>query len=615
MIAPGLLNRARWAVLAIVLGVVTLVGSFALHRAATAIYFDQTAERAENTLGLAVSMLRGQLDRFRQLPELMAQQQNIQLFAGNPAGPGRLDAMNAYLADGARLLGASDIYIIAPDGTTLAASNYGRPDSFVGENFGYRPYFQDAVRQGRGSFFGVGTTSGLRGYYFAAPIINDTGVAGVIALKVDLDRIEATWLAEDYEILVTDPEGIVFMSARPEWLFSALRPLHDDRLARTNETRRYADAELVELPLSLSQTRAGQQLTSVRRDSGLHEYLTVSEPMWDAGWTVKVYADTSAARRQAAVTVAVIWLAVGFAVTALLLWSQRRARLSERLRHQHEIREELQQRVAARTADLAQLNDRLASEVAERRHTEGQLRRTQNELVQAAKLAALGQMSAELSHEFNQPLAALRSYLDSAQVLIDRGRVPDAARYLTRITGLANRMSSISQNLSSFARRPGEKLDAISPQAVIDDALEILAWRIRAEDIRVTTILPDAPVCVLGGHVRLQQVIVNLLSNAMDAMSEQDRRLITLTVSVEGQRVCIAIQDNGPGVPDAIIARIFDPFFSTKGIGRGLGLGLSISFNIVKDFGGELTVSNTPGQGALFRVWLTPATKEAPEPA
>ncbi|WP_295042883.1 ATP-binding protein [uncultured Paracoccus sp.] len=599
------MSRNRLALGALI-ALLAVPGGYAAHQAVTGLYFEQTAERAENTLGLAVSLLRGQLDRYRQLPELLAEQQNIQLFAGDPGNPLRLAAMNAYLKQTTELLGASDLYIMAPDGTTIAASNHDQPVSFIGENFAFRPYVKDALAGGRGSFFGLGTTSRKRGYYFSAPIVNDTGVAGVIALKVDVDAIENAWLASDYEIVVTDPEGIVFMSARPEWLFSGLRPLTQGRMARTQETRRYADAQLVELPLSLSVTRQGRQIMAMQSDSTRHEYLTVAEPMPDAGWTVKVFVDTRPARRQAAVTMAVILLAAGLTLAALMLWKQRRAQLAERLAHQHEVREKLEQRVAARTADLARMNLRLETEVAERRHTEDQLRKTQNDLVQAAKLAALGRMSAELSHEFNQPLAALRSYVDSAQVLIQRDRSADAARYLARIDGLADRMASISRNLSHFARQPGERLSGVPVAEAVTGALEILDWRIRADHVRIAQDLPPRPVHVRAGRTRLQQVLVNILSNAMDAMAEAgtDPRVITLAVRVRGQRVQIAIRDTGPGVPDAIMARIFDPFFSTKGIGRGLGLGLSICYNIVKDFGGDLTIRNGGSGGAEFSIWL-----------
>lgn len=581
---------------------------FSLHLL-TGFYFEQTARRGENTLVLAVSMLEGQLERFRQLPDLLAEQQSIQLLAGSPDDPVRIEAMNNYLDGAATLLEASDIYIMRSDGTTIAASNHRRSDSFIGHNFAYRPYFFDAIRGGRGSFFALGTTSLKRGYYFGAPIYSDTGVTGVIALKVDLDPIEAAWLASDYEIAVTDPEGIIFMSGRPDWLFSSLQPLTPERIARTNETRRYANAELTEMPLSRAMTDQGRELLTIGNGPARQEYLAVSRQMPQAGWTVTVFLEAAPARGQAVATVALVVLASGLGLAGLMLWQQRRARLAERLSRQHEMREQLEARVAARTADLAEVNLRLEEEVTERRNTEERLRQTQTDLVQAAKLAAVGQMSAELSHEFNQPLAALRSYVDSAQVLIDRDRVTDARQYLQRIDGLAERMTSISRHLSNFARKPGQQLRAVPLDRAIAGAVEMLEWRSGAEQAVITTDLPETPLFVRAGTVRLQQVLVNIISNALDAAGSGAQ--ITISARAEGDRVRLTITDNGPGIPEQLLPRIFDPFFSTKGIGRGLGLGLSISYNIIKDFSGELTATNLDGGGAAFTILLARETDEA----
>ena len=278
------------------------------------VYLDQTAQRAESTLGLAVSSLGAQLDRYRHLPTLLAQQQSVRLLAGQPGDRARIAEMNAFLKQTAALLDASDIYIMSPGGTTVAASNHDLPTAFIGENFSFRPYFQDAVAGGHGSFYGLGTTSLKRGYYFSAPIETGAGAPWVIALKVDVDALEAAWYASDYEIVVTDPQGIVFMLGRPEWLFMGLYPLTEERLSRTREIRRYADAELIELPLSLSQTRAGRQIVVMGADPVSYEYLAVAQDMPAAGWTVNVFVDVSQARRQAWVTVAMIWLAFGLTV-------------------------------------------------------------------------------------------------------------------------------------------------------------------------------------------------------------------------------------------------------------------------------------------------------------
>jgi two-component system C4-dicarboxylate transport sensor histidine kinase DctB len=282
---------------------------------------------------------------------------------------------------------------------------------------------------------------------------------------------------------------------------------------------------------------------------------------------------------------------------------------------QRSAREELERRVEERTADLATVNRQLESEVAERTATEVRLRQTQSDLVQAGKLAALGQMSAALSHEFNQPLAAIRTYADNAATLIDRDRVPDARDNLSRISSLTERMASIARHLRNFARKPNEKLGPVSVADVVRDTLEIVNWRLKAAGAELSIDLGEPPPFVNAGVVRLQQVLVNIISNAADAVEGLPDRTIELVARTAAGKVMLSVRDRGAGVPAAVAERIFDPFFTTKGVGKGLGLGLSITYNIVRDFGGALTVENHPDGGAVFTVTLDAAEAALPEAA
>ncbi len=225
-------------------------------------------------------------------------------------------------------------------------------------------------------------------------------------------------------------------------------------------------------------------------------------------------------------------------------------------------------------------------------------------------------MSAALSHEFNQPLAAVKTYADNAAVLIERNRVTEARDNVARISGLADRMASISRHLRNFARKPNEKLGAIDLADVVHDTQEIVAWRLKAADATLLVDLGRAPLTVKAGSVRLQQVLVNIITNAADAVEGLPDRRIELQARRKAGKVLVTVRDHGPGVADAIAERIFDPFFSTKGVGKGLGLGLSISYNIIKDFGGSLAVLNHPEGGALFTIELEAmrnAVREAAE--
>jgi two-component system, NtrC family, C4-dicarboxylate transport sensor histidine kinase DctB len=242
--------------------------------------------------------------------------------------------------------------------------------------------------------------------------------------------------------------------------------------------------------------------------------------------------------------------------------------------------------------------------VAERRATEQQLRKTQSDLVQAGKLAALGQMSAALSHEFNQPLAAVKTYADNAAILIDRERIAEARDNVSRISSLTDRMAAISRHLRNFARKPNQKLGPVPLAEAVADTLEIVGGRLKAADATLNVDLGPVPITVRAGSVRLQQVLVNIISNAADAVEGLSDRSIDLAARKKDGKALITISDHGPGVPDAIAERIFDPFFTTKGVGKGLGLGLSISYNIIKDFGGSLRVGKAAGGGAQFVIEL-----------
>jgi len=316
-------------------------------------------------------------------------------------------------------------------------------------------------------------------------------------------------------------------------------------------------------------------------------------------------------RNQVRTTVIAVVLCLclaGFILAAVL---QRRARLQERMVLQAETQAELERRVAERTQDLARVNRHIEREIAERRQTEKQLRKTQGDLIQAGKLAGLGQMSAALSHEFNQPLAAAKTYADSAALLIGRDRVEEASDNLKRISALIDRMASISRHLRNFARKPNEKMTSVSLEEAMQDTLEILHARLRAANADLIVDFGTNPLSVKAGLVRLQQVLVNIISNAADAVETLEDRRIFVTAKQHDGRVLISVRDYGPGVPAAIMERIFDPFFTTKGVGRGLGLGLSISYNIIKDFGGELRVRNPEGGGAEFVIELSVAERIA----
>jgi len=575
----------HWRV-AVGMAILSLVAILAVDRLATVSALSEGRARADVTLRQTVNALDGHIRRFEALPELLARDEEIRAFFAAPQDAAAIGAMNRWLKETNGLAGSSDLYLIAPDGVTLAASNYDRDDSFIGESFTYRPYFTEAAAGGTGRFFALGTTSGVRGYYFGSPVRDGAGrVTGVVALKIGVDDIEAAWRSAEYQIIVADPEGIVFMATEPDWLYRGLLPLTAERVARTEASRRYAERPLSELPVQRG-TDAGLALLSLpATDGAVREYLEVQRAMPDAGWTVHVLLDTAPLRAQARLAVAATVLLLGVALSlGWALW-QRRARLAERIAMQAAAQAGLERQVAERTADLTRAND--------------ELHRMQADLVQAGKLAALGRMSAALSHEINQPLAAARNYADSAALLIARGDTARATENLGHILSLIDRMATIARHLRNVARKPDEKLKVFALAPVVADALQVADARLKASGLAVRVDVPADLPAVRGGPVRLQQVIVNLLSNAADAMDGRAGD-IELAARQEGDVVLLTVRDRGPGVAAAIADRIFDPFFTTKTVGSGLGLGLSISYNIMKDFDGDLRVANHPDGGAVF---------------
>ncbi|QRZ15806.1 sensor histidine kinase [Paracoccus methylovorus] len=575
-------------------------------------YFREGHGRAATALRLTVNALYADLARYEVVPHLVADLDLIHQLAADPDNPALRQETNEWLAEQNEAVEAADIYLILPNGETVAHSGYLGPASFIGQNFSYRPYFIDAMAGGQGRFYGIGTTSGVRGYFFSAPVEDDAGrITAVVAVKIGVDRIEASWRGNQYRVLVTDPEGTGFLSSEPSWLYHSIQPLTRERLARTESSRRYAGTPLAELPierLDLHGAPVFRLPPSMGEGArGSHDFIAASEAMPGAGWTVHVLLDSAELRAEARLAVISLLLLLSVAGFGLLMWRQRRAQAAERLAMQQFATAELERRVTRRTADLARVNAQLEQEIAERRATEAELRAAQASLVQVGKLAALGQMSASLSHEINQPLAAARNYADSATILIERGDYARARDNIGQILALVDRMAAIGKHLRQAARKPDDRLGAVALSALLDETRTIVAARLASSGAELELDVPPDLPPLRAGPTRLQQVLVNLITNAADAAEGRPDRRISLSARAEGGRVAIRVRDRGAGVPAGIAARIFDPFFTTKGMGAGLGLGLSITANIVRDFGGEITCRDAR-PGAEFCVTLPAAT-------
>ena len=590
--------------------VVAALLPFALARTAA---FAESAARAEirdqarRVLDLTRANLASEIRRHEAVPQLLARDQAVARFLASERHRGDVGAMNRRLQALNAVSGADVTYLMDTNGLTVAASNWNGETPFVGRNFAFRPYFSEAMGGALGRYFGLGSTSNRRGYYFAAPVRDGATVSGVVAVKVDVEAIEKRWAESRAEVLVSDPDGVVFMASRPPWVLRSLAPLDDATLARIRESRRYDQAPIH--PLPVSPPGRPDELVIRAPDGGEAHYLVVSAAMPESDWTLRVLGDLRGVGP--GVRRAVAGAGLGFAFLLLLIGFalQRRQRVLERLETEAATRLELERRVRERTAELERSNRRLTGEIAEREHAEAELRRTQAELIQASKLSALGEMSAGISHELNQPLAAIRAFAENAEEYLARERTGDAKANLARISALTERMARIIAALRTFARKDSAPPHGVALAPVLDDALAMLEARIEEQGVSVNGPGATPGVMVLAEPVRLQQVLVNVLANALDAMREVSAPRLDVAVQAGEDRVAVTVRDNGPGIAPERISDIFDPFFTTKDVDQGLGLGLSISYGIVAGFGGTIRAGNDPRGGAVFTVTLPRAAE------
>lgn len=591
--------------LTLALGLI-IVLSFAALPAIERFFMVRAGAEAQATLGLSVESLNGALRRFEPLPGLIGERPVLAAFLDDPHNDALQGAVNAQLLETAEALGASDIYLLDTTGLTIAASNYLKERTFIGRSFAFRPYFTQAVDGDLGRYFALGTTSLERGYFYAAPVRRGGQIIGVLTLKFTVDAFENAWRAGSSEIIVSDLSDIVFMSSRPDWHFRTLSQLDEAALAQVGETQQYPLEQLIALPNTLEPLDGPLGLMRIE-DDVTEDFVVSSTLLEDVGWRVWILVPAGPAKTQALTALLVFALFVAFVGLVLAIVLQRRARVLERFEAQRAAQDLLEKRVVERTADLNEANANLRTEVEERRAAEQRLRKTQKELVQAGKLAALGQMSAALSHEINQPLAAVKSYADNAATFLDRERLADARENVTRISQMADRMAAISGHLRNFARRPQESVGPIEVLHAIDGALALMDARFKSTDTQILYDKPDEPIWVMGGQLRLQQVIINLFNNAIDAMEDAATRVIEIDIEQVDKRLLIHVRDTGGGLSEDMLAQVFDPFFTTKSPGKGLGLGLSISYNILEDFGGRLRARNRASGGAEFSIELAPA--------
>lgn len=552
-------------------------------------YSEQLAEQNRQTLDLYVANLLGTLRRYEELPQILGGLPVLRQALQQPGDPLLQKIANEALADIRRRTGADVIYLLQPDGTTQVASNWAQADSFVHRNFAFRPYYREAMQGRLARFFGLGTTSIKRGYYFASAVKEGSRIIGVLVVKVDLEHIERLWGNSPEQLLVIDNYGVVILSSREDWRFHASRPLSAAERDEIHANIPYPVQD--PKPLRLQQSA----------------WLSQSRTLPETGWTVSIYAPRTLIERP----VRSVLLIGGATLLALLLLltllTLSRRHYLDRIALEAEAKRQLEERVLERTRELENANAQLQQEVHEREQAQRELMRAQDEVVQAGKLTALGTMSASISHELNQPLAAIRSYADNARVLLDHQRTEDARGNLEQISDLTTRMASIIAHLKAYARGARRAPENVQLQPAIEDALSMVASRRRAMNVELLRDVPDAPLWVQAGETRLRQILGNLLTNALDALAEKaPPRRLWVIASQDQHGVTLTLRDNGPGFSEDALAHAHEPFFTTKTTTKGLGLGLAICDNLLRALGGRLEMGNHLEGGAVVRLHLLP---------
>lgn len=605
---PGAIADARgagqwrgWAVLTVLTAALLLAATLSAGKLARRVTLDDMRRTAETATALHVAALRSEIEKQRALPAVLARDPDLAQVLRGGGGPAARERYDAKLEDLARLNRAAVIYAMDTAGLTVVASNWREPTSFVGQNYAFRPYFRDAITTGGYEQFALGTVSNRPGLYLSRTVLDDRGIAGVVVVKLEFEAIEEDWAKGSGRTYVADRDGVVVVTDWPGWRFRTVAPLDDDVRRRVQAEFRVTEKDLQVLPFRPWPAVEDADVLLVAGGGTDGPALHVTDAVPGTDWTLHMLSPVEPAvgraEWQARLTAGLGTLIAGIGAG---LWLAGRYRQQQRARRQEAVRRELEERVAERTSALSAANSRLESEIEERMRTEASLRQLGDELVQANKLATMGQIAASVAHEVNQPLAAIRTYADNAAVLIDRGRTGDARENLSTIASLTERIGVITQELRGFARRASGVVETVSLRQAIDGSLLLLDHRVRRQDVALAVALPAGPLPIQGELVRVEQVIVNLLQNALDALDGRSAGSIRVEVRETGAETILAVSDNGPGLPESGQADVFAPFVTTKA--SGLGLGLAISRDILRDFGASIAAGPAAGGGACFVV-------------
>ncbi|MDM0113444.1 ATP-binding protein [Variovorax sp. J22R133] len=575
----------RWSVALVLVA----AAAFAGHQAAMHAGLARLQEAAEHRLDMLATGLDAELTRFDYLPALLEMTPVVPELLSAPADTQLRDAANRYLQGVNATVGAEMLYVLDAGGTSLAASDWNRPETTVGQDLSFRPYVIDALNQGRGRFYGIGITSRKPGYYLSYALRGDQPSRGVVAVKVNLEEAERAWRNLPGDVVLIDQRGVVILSTRSDIKFRPLQALDAVQRVEVQRSRPYGEAGLE--PLQWKQSQALSRDVHLISLAGIDQ-LASMRSLRSAPWQLVVLdamAPLRVSARNAAITAS-----LAMAVLLLVVLTLRQRRRAERQK-------------LANQAALQAAHDNLESTVIART---AQLRAAQGELVHAGKMAALGQMSAGVVHELNQPLTAMRTLSESASKLLEHNRLDDVQGNLQRIRNMVDRLARLTQQLKTFAHKSELASVPVQLARTIDDAQVIVAEATKKHGVTIEVELQPPTLSVMGEEAALVSVLANLMKNAIEAMHESPLRVLRLAGEAHDGRVIVTVSDTGPGIHADVLPRLFEPFVTSKTAGSGLGLGLVISSQLVRAMGGTLRPVEQQVGGACFVIDLPAATAQ-----
>lgn len=583
----------RWGIFGVFALVVValLLTAYRLNRAAAESATERSASlRAQS----AAALIASEFQKYRMLPLVLSDYPDVQAAALDPATDATV-RLNYKLEQIARRTDAAVIYVIDLAGRTIAASNWRTPDSFVGQNYGFRPYFTEALAQDSSEQFALGTVSRRPGLFLAHRL---TSGRGVVVVKVEFDRIEAAWAHQAGPTIVRDANSVVIMSSKPAWRMRATRPLSPQARATISAAKLYG----ADLPDPLAPALTLDETAARAWDQRPRRYMISTVPVPVSGWTLTTLEPLAPAYASADArtqTIALIAAMLALTIFGLLVRSNERKAL--RIAAQ----QELESQVALRTAELLEANRKLVHEYGIRERNEARLRSAREDLAQSNRLATLGQITAGVSHEINQPLAALRAFAENAIVMMRGEKWREAEPNLQQIVTLSARIGEITEELRSFARRDVGR-GPVRIGDAIDGALLLVGDRLRQAGVAVVRKGDTPDILAAANRIRLEQILINLLQNALDALDQVDHPRIAITTAAEAAFVTVAVSDNGAGISAKGRKLLFKSFATQKP--DGLGLGLVVSRELAREVGGDLLFQpDGSDRGATFLLRLPKA--------